>query len=331
MTVVSRIPIGGQGLSGPVLGLGCMALSAYYGTDTCACDPDRVIGSALDAGITLLDTADAYGAGANERAVGRAIAGRRDEVVLSTKFGRGHHDRAAHDVAVGRPEYVALACEESLRRLGVDHIDLYVYHRVDPTVPVEETVGALAELVQAGKVRYIGLSEVGVGTVRLGHAVHPLSVVQNEFSLLTREPELELLPALRELDITLVAYSPLHRGLLSGHIRAAADLADGDWRATSPRFQGGNLAANLALVDRLRLIAARRSVSLAQLALGWVLSTGALPIQGATTVDQLRENVAAASIPLPADVVAEIAAAMPVGAAAGERADQGYLRHVLTS
>ncbi|GLZ07518.1 oxidoreductase [Actinomadura sp. NBRC 104412] len=327
--MLPRMPIGGQGLTGPVLGLGCMALSVYYGGDTAAADPERVIGAALDAGVTLLDTADAYGWGENERVVGRAIAGRRDEVVLSTKFGRAHPDRAERDVTVGRPEYVARACEESLRRLDVDHIDVYIYHRVDPTVPVEDTVGALAALVDASKVRFIGLSEVGPETVRRAHAVHPLSLVQNEFSLLTREPERTLLPVLRELGITLVAYSPLHRGLLAGHVRSAADLADGDWRGTSPRFQGGNLRANLALVERLRPIAARYDLSLAQLALGWVMATEALPLQGATTVGQLRENVAAANVTLPPEVITQLDRAMPVGAAAGERADPGYLRHVL--
>jgi aryl-alcohol dehydrogenase-like predicted oxidoreductase len=308
-----------------------MALSAYYGSDTAQAAPDAVIGAALDVGITLLDTSDSYGAGENERTVGRAIRGRRDEVVLATKFGRGHHDRAVHDAAVGSPEHVRAACDASLERLGVDHVDLYVYHRVDPTVPVEDTVGAMAELVAAGKVRYPGLSEVGSDTLRRAHTVHPISIVQSEYSLLTRDPEHVVQDGLADTGATLVAYSPLHRGLLSGLIRSAEDLDAGDWRRTSPRFQDDHLAANLRIVSRLRPLAAERGLTVAQLALAWVVARGALPIQGATTAAQVRENAAAALVRLDPAALAALDRVAPPGAASGARAPASYLRHVQTT
>ncbi|MBB4663502.1 aldo/keto reductase [Conexibacter arvalis] len=312
--------LGTQGLVVSKEGLGCMGMSAFYG----ATDEDEGIATihrALELGVALLDTADMYGPHTNERLVGRAIADRRDQVVLATKFGNVLHDDGTRTVE-GSPDYVRSACDASLRRLGVDHIDLYYQHRVDFDTPIEETVGAMAELVEAGKVRYLGLSEASPATIRRAHAVHPISALQTEYSLWTRDVEAEILPTLRELGIGLVPYSPLGRGFLTGTIRSPADQLDaGDFRRANPRFAGEALERNLALVERIRAIASEKQVTPGQLALAWVLAQGkdVVPIPGTKRRRYLEENVAAAAISLSADDLARIDAAAPVGAAAGER------------
>ncbi|HEY4868547.1 MAG TPA: aldo/keto reductase, partial [Candidatus Dormibacteraeota bacterium] len=265
--------LGSQGLEVSCIGLGCMGMSDYYGS---ASDRDEresiaTIHRAAELGITLLDTADMYGPFTNEELVGRAIAGRREQYVVATKFGFERHADGSQTLN-GRPDYVRRACDASLGRLGIDTIDLYYEHRVDPKVPIEETVGAMGELVGAGKVRYLGLSEPGIATVRRAHRVHPISAVQSEYSLFARDVEAEVLPGLRELGIGFVAYSPLGRGLLTGTVRSSADLPEGDVRRERfPRFQGDNLEANARLVDELRGIAESRGLTPAQLALAWVL------------------------------------------------------------
>lgn len=307
-----------------VLGLGCMGMSEFYGT------PDEQSGvdtihRALDLGVTFLDTADMYGPFTNERLVGRAIAGRRDEVQLATKFGNERRPDGTRVGVNGRPEYVRSACDASLSRLGVDHLDLYYQHRVDKHVPIEETVGAMKELVEAGKVRFLGLSEASAETIRRAHAVHPITALQSEYSLFTRDLEDEILPTLRELGVGLVPYSPLGRGLLTGAV-SAQTLGEGDSRATAyfPRFQGDNLAANLALVDRVREIAADKGVTPGQLALAWVLAQGdetlgVVPIPGTKRVRYLEENVGAADVTLSAEDLAALGSAVPRDAVAGER------------
>ena len=262
--------LGPQGLTVSAEGLGCMGMSEFYGT-TDEAEAIATIRQALDLGVTLLDTADVYGPYTNEQLVGQAIADRRDEVVLATKFGivRDPENPAARGVN-GRPDYVIRSCDASLRRLGLDHIDLYYQHRVDPTVPIEETVGAMATLVDAGKVRFLGLSEAGPETIRRAHDVHPITAVQTEYSLWSRDVEDEILPTLRELGIGLVAYSPLGRGFLTGQITSPDDLAPDDFRRTSPRFMGENFARNLRLVDRIKEIAAEQNCTPGQLALAWV-------------------------------------------------------------
>jgi aryl-alcohol dehydrogenase-like predicted oxidoreductase len=316
-----------RGLTVSALGLGCMGMSAYYGTTSgngSATDAESVatIHRALDLGITLLDTAEVYGPHTNEELVGRAIAGRRDDVVLATKFGIG--TRADGGRAFdGSPENVRRAIDGSLRRLGVDHVDLYYLHRVDPGVPIEETVGAMAELVAAGKVRYLGLSEAAAATIRRAHATHPITAVQTEYSLWTRDVEAEILPTLRELGIGLVPYSPLGRGFLTGRLTDPTALADGDFRRSNPRFAPDALAANLALVERVRRIAAARGVTAGQLALAWVLAQGddVVPIPGTRRRAYLEENVGAARVALtPADL-AELDAAVPAGEVVGDRYD----------
>ena len=303
------------------LGLGCMGMSEFYGT------PDEQSGidtihRALDLGVTFLDTADMYGPFTNEQLVGKAIASRRDEVQLATKFG---NQRAADGTRLGingRPEYVRTACDASLARLGVDHIDLYYQHRVDKTVPIEETVGAMKELVEAGKVRFLGLSEASPQTIRRAHAVHPITALQTEYSLFTRDVEDEVLPVIRELGIGLVPYSPLGRGILTGAITEGT-LGEGDSRSTAyfPRFQGDNLSANLALVEKVRELASEKDATPGQLALAWVLAQGddVAPIPGTKRVRYLEENVAAADVPLTTDDLAALAAAVPREAVAGER------------
>jgi aryl-alcohol dehydrogenase-like predicted oxidoreductase len=312
--------LGTQGLVVSEEGLGCMGMSAFYGA-TDEGEGIATIQRALDLGVTFLDTADMYGPHTNERLVGRAIAGRRDEVVLATKFGNVLHEDGTRSVE-GSPEYVRSACDASLRRLGVDHVDLYYQHRVDFDTPIEETVGAMAELVQAGKVRYLGLSEASPATIRRAHAVHPISALQTEYSLWTRDVEAEILPTLRELGIGLVPYSPLGRGFLTGTIRSPADdLDEDDFRRANPRFAGDALARNLALVERIRELAAEKDATAGQLALAWVLAQGddVVPIPGTKRRRYLEENVAATKIELTADDLARIDAAVPVGAAAGER------------
>ncbi|SDR27948.1 aldo/keto reductase [Thermostaphylospora chromogena] len=303
------------------LGLGCMGMSDFYGS------PDEAGGiatirRALDLGVTFLDTADMYGPFTNERLVGKAIAGRRDEVVLATKFGIERLPDGTRVGINGRPEYVRAACDASLQRLGVDHIDLYYQHRVDPKVPIEETVSAMAELVQAGKVRHLGLSEASAATIRRAHAVHPITALQSEYSLFTRDLEDEILPTLRELGIGLVPYSPLGRGLLTGRF-SPESLEAGDSRATGyfPRFQGEALQANLALAERVRELAHAKDVTPGQLALAWVLAQGddVVPIPGTKRVKYLEENVAAAGIRLTADDLAALDRAVPRGSVVGDR------------
>jgi aryl-alcohol dehydrogenase-like predicted oxidoreductase len=318
---VEQRALGTQGLSVSEQGLGCMGMSEFYGS---ADESEAVatIQRALDLGITLLDTADMYGPFTNEQLVGEAIAGRRDEVVLATKFGivRDPNDPRTRGVN-GRPEYVLQRCDDSLRRLGVDHIDLYYQHRVDPDVPIEETVGAMGSLVDAGKVRFLGLSEAGPDTIRRAHAVHPITALQSEYSLWSRDPEDEVLPVLRELGIGLVAYSPLGRGFLTGAIKSPDDLDAGDFRRASPRFQGENFKQNLQLVERVREIARDKDCSPGQLALAWVLAQGedVVPIPGTKRRSYLQENVEASEISLSQDELAAIDEAAPAGVAAGDR------------
>lgn len=310
----------GDGLEVAEIGLGCMGMSAFYaGADEA--ESIATIAEALDRGVTMLDTADMYGAGANERLVGQAIAGRHDEVVIATKFGQVRGPKGEPRGVRGDPAYVREACEASLERLGVEHIDLYYQHRVDPKVPIEETVGAMAELVAAGKVRHLGLSEAAAPTIRRAHAVHPIAALESEYSLWTRGIEEEILPTVRELGIGLVAYSPLGRGFLTGRFRGADDLEPDDSRRGHPRFQGENLTHNLALVDRVRELAAERSVTPGRLALAWVLHRGddVVPIPGTTRRKHLAENLAAAQIELTDDELARLDAAAPPGFTAGDR------------
>jgi aryl-alcohol dehydrogenase-like predicted oxidoreductase len=297
-----------------------MGMSEFYGSS----DEQKAIATirrALDLGVTFLDTADVYGPHTNEELVGRAIRGRRDEVVLATKFGIVRTDDPAYRGFDGRPEYVRASCEDSLRRLGVETIDLYYQHRVDPSVPIEETVGAMAELIREGKVRHLGLSEAGAETIRRAHAAHPISALQSEYSLWTRDPEAEVLPTVRELEIGFVAYSPLGRGFLTGRLRSLSDLEENDFRRTIPRFQGDNFARNLELVERVRELAERKSVTPGQLALAWVLAQGedVVPIPGTKHVAHLEENAAASRIELSKDELAWIDQVAPRGVAAGER------------
>jgi aryl-alcohol dehydrogenase-like predicted oxidoreductase len=304
------------------LGLGCMGMSEFYGTGDEQQGID-VIHRALDLGVSFLDTADMYGPFTNERLVGRAIAGRRDEVQLATKFGNQRGEDGSRLGINGRPEYVRSACDASLQRLGVDSIDLYYQHRVDRTVPIEETVGAMKELVDAGKVRHLGLSEASADTIRRAHAVHPITALQTEYSLFTRDLEDEILPVLRELGIGLVPYSPLGRGLLTGAITAPDDLEDTDSRRSPyfPRFAGDALDANLALVAKIREIAATKGATPGQLALAWVLAQGddVVPIPGTKRVHYLEENVAAAAVSLTAEDLAALEQAVPRDAVAGDR------------
>jgi len=304
------------------MGLGCMGMSEFYGTG----DEQQgleTIGRALDLGVTFLDTADMYGPFTNERLVGKAIAGRRDGVQLATKFGNERKEDGTRLGINGRPEYVRSACDASLQRLGVDHIDLYYQHRVDKTVPIEETVGAMRELVEAGKVRHLGLSEASVQTIRRAHAVHPITALQTEYSLFTRDLEDEILPVLRELGIGLVPYSPLGRGILTGAITSADALDADDSRRSPyfPRFSGDALEANLALVAKVRELAESKGATPGQLALAWVLAQGddVVPIPGTKRVPYLEENVGAASVELTRDDLAALQQAVPRDAVAGDR------------
>ena len=301
-SAVPQRPLGTSGLSVSALGLGCMGLSEFYGAP-----PDHTAGvatlhRAIDLGVTFLDTADAYGPFTNERLVGDAVRGRRDRVVVATKFGfRRQPDGTAIGVS-GRPDYVREACDASLRRLGVDTIDLYYQHRVDPATPIEETVGAMADLVHAGKVRYLGLSEAAPATLRRAVTVHPIAALQTEYSLWSRDPEGELLATCRELGIGFVAYSPLGRGFLTGRYRSIDDLAPDDWRRNNPRFQGDNFQKNLDVVDKVAELARARGCTPAQLALAWLLAQGPdiVPIPGSTRVARIEENAGALDVTLSA-------------------------------
>lgn len=304
------------------MGLGCMGMSEFYGA------PDEAAGlatihRALELGITFLDTADMYGPFTNEQLVGRAIAGRSDEVQLATKFGNVRGPNGERLGISGAPEYVRQACDASLQRLGVDHIDLYYQHRVDPTVPIEDTVGAMAELVQAGKVRHLGLSEASPATIRRAHAVHPITALETEYSLFTRDLEEEILPTIRELGIGLVPYSPLGRGILTGTLSAESVAKEGDARSHPyfPRFQGAALEANLRLVENVKALASAKGVTPGQIALAWVLAQGddVVPIPGTKRVQYLEENAAALDIVLSRDELAALAEAVPPSAVVGSR------------
>ncbi|HEV2920932.1 MAG TPA: aldo/keto reductase, partial [Actinomycetota bacterium] len=321
--------LGRQGLVVAELGLGCMGMSQSYGPGD---DQESVatIHRALDLGMTLLDTADVYGLSANERLVGKAIAGRRDEVVLATKFGNQRRADGSWVRVNGEPDYVRRACDESLERLGVDHIDLYYQHRVDRTVPVEETWGAMAGLVQAGKVRYLGISEAAPATVRRAHAVHPISAGQYEWSLFTRDLEDELLATARELGVGLVAYSPLGRGFLSGRMTSPDDFGEHDFRRDHPRFTGENFARNLELVEQVRQLAASKGVTPSQLAIAWVLAQGddVVAIPGTKRRSYLEENLGALDVELTGQDLAAIEKVTPRGSVAGERYTPEHMANV---
>jgi aryl-alcohol dehydrogenase-like predicted oxidoreductase len=323
--------LGSQGLTVSAEGLGCMGMSAFYGAFDDA-ESTATIHRALDLGITLLDTADMYGPFTNEILVGKAIADRRDKVVLATKFGNEVDENGKRTGGInGRPEYVRAAVEASLQRLNVDVIDLYYQHRVDPDTPIEETFGALGELVAAGKVRYLGISEAAPETIRRAHATHPLSAVQTEYSLFTRDVEDDgVLSTVRELGIGFVPYSPLGRGFLSGRIRSIDDFDADDFRRSSPRFQGENFAKNLDVLDQVVAIAERKGVTPSQLALAWVLAQGPdiVPIPGTRRIANLQENVAAVDIALSDEDLAAIDQVAPAGVAAGERYAPGGMQAV---
>ena len=318
---MNRRQLGSQGLEVSEEGLGCMGMTWAYG----AGDEEAGVATihrALELGITFLDTAEVYGPYTNEELVGRAIAGRRDQFEIATKFGFVINPDSPSDRATdGSPENVRRACEGSLKRLGVDHIDLFYQHRVDPNVPIEDTVGAMAELVQAGKVRYLGLSEASADTIRRAHGTHPITAVQSEYSLWTRDPEDEVLAMLRELGIGLVAYSPLGRGFLTGHIRSLDDLPQDDWRRSNPRFQEEALRENLELADRVTELADRHGVTPAQLALAWVLAKGddIVPIPGTKSPQRLAENAAATDVTLSLGEVQELDNAISPDAVRGSR------------
>lgn len=324
--------LGGEGLVTSALGYGCMGLSDFYATSR----PDEtqsvaVIHKAMALGVTMLDTADMYGPFKNEQLVGKAVRGRRDQVVLATKFGIVRNDVDPGQRSVnGRPEYVRSCCEASLKRLNVDCIDLYYQHRVDPSTPIEETVGAMSELVKEGKVRYLGLSEAAPNTIRRAHRVHPITAVQSEYSLWTRDPEEGLLSTLRELQIGFVAYSPLGRGFLGGRFQDINEMAPDDYRRSSPRFQSDNFRKNMLLLDRIKEMARVRGCTAAQLALSWLLAQGddIVAIPGTTSFARLEENLAAADIKLTSDERQAIGVLVPLGAAAGTRYSEDAMRAV---
>jgi len=322
--------LGSQGLITSAIGLGCMGMSDFYGPSN-EKQSIATIHRAVELGVTLLDTADIYGPFTNEELVGRAIKGKRDKVLIATKFGNVRDPKTKAFLGVnGKPEYVRQACEASLKRLGIDTIDLYYQHRVDRSTPIEDTVGAMAELVREGKVRFIGLSEASVPTIRRAHKVHPITAVQTEYSLWTRDPEDGLLQALRALDIGFVAYSPLGRGFLTGQIKTIDDLADDDFRKHHPRFQGENFQRNLDLVGRVEEIAMEHNCTPAQLALAWVLAQGddIVPIPGTRHPERLEENVAALDVVLSENDLRRIDTAAPKGATAGDRYPEGGMRTI---
>jgi aryl-alcohol dehydrogenase-like predicted oxidoreductase len=322
--------IGSQGLQASLIGLGCMGMSEFYGPSN-EKESIATIHRAMELGVDMLDTADMYGPFKNEELVGRAIKGKRDRVIIATKFGNVRDPRDPTKRSInGRPEYVKQACEGSLKRLGVETIDLYYQHRVDPNTPIEDTVGAMADLVAEGKVRYLGLSEAAVNTIRRAHKVHPISAVQTEYSLWTRDPEEGLLDALRTLGIGFVAYSPLGRGFLTGQIKRVEDLAEDDFRRQNPRFQGDNFQKNLELVGKVEEIAKEHKCTPAQLAVAWVLAQGddIVPIPGTRHPERVEENVGALNVVLSENDLRRIDAAAPKGAAAGARYAEGGMKAV---
>jgi aryl-alcohol dehydrogenase-like predicted oxidoreductase len=323
--------LGNTGVEISAIGLGCMGMvsgKGVYGPSNEA-QNIGVIHRALELGVNFLDTADIYGQGGNEELVGKALKGKRDQAILATKFGIRRGGGSAGDVD-GSPAYVKRAAEASLRRLGVETIDLYYQHRVDPNTPIEDTVGAMAELVNEGKVRYLGLSEAAPATIRRAHAVHPISALQTEYSLWTRDPEDDLLGLTEDLGITFVAYSPLGRGFLAGAFKSMDDLAPDDWRRSNPRFQGDNLQKNLELVDEIQTLAREKGVTAAQLALAWLLTRGEdlVPIPGSRRIERLEENTAAAAFELSENELHRLEIIAPVGVAAGMRYPDGAMRVV---
>ncbi len=326
---MQRRQLGHNGPEISALGLGCMGMSEFYGPSDEATSV-ATIQRALGLGLNFLDTADMYGAGHNEELVGRAVRDCRSQVVLATKFGNMRGPNREFIGVNGRPEYVHQACAASLKRLGVDHIDLYYQHRVDPEVPIEDTVGAMAELVRAGKVRWLGLSEAAPETIRRAHKVHPISALQTEYSLWSRDPEGELLDTVRELGIAFVPYSPLGRGFLTGSIRRLDDLAANDWRRHNPRFQGEAFAANVRLADTVQAMAAARGCTPAQLALAWLLAQGPdiIPIPGTRSIARLEENLGALELKLDAAELARLDRELPLGAAQGSRYPEAAMHAV---
>ena len=317
---MERRKLGAQGLEVSAIGLGCMGMSEFYGSSN-ETEAIATIHRALELGVDFLDTADAYGPFTNEELVGRAICDRRDRVVIATKFGNQRREDGTWIGINGKPDYVHQACDRSLQRLGVDHIDLYYQHRVDSTVPIEETIGAMADLVRQGKVRYLGMSEAAPETIRRANKVHPITALQTEYSLWTCDPEEKILPTVRELGIGFVAYSPLGRGFLSGKIKSIDDLEPDDWRRRNPRFQAGNFHRNLDLLARIEEIAAEKRVTPSQLALAWVLAQGRdiVPIPGSKRRSHLEENVKALDVQLSEGNLLRIGEALPPGLAAGAR------------